>query len=255
MADLERVRALQGRIKQMERTRLDSPGDVPTLATLPGLADALPGGVLRQGATYSVAESLSLVMALLAGPSGSGAWCGVVGIPDFGIEAAAHSGIDLARLVLVPQPGVKWLSVTAALADAVSVVVTHPLERIAATDAARLASRLRQRGSTLIAFGDWPRPDARLSVTTSRWNGVGSGHGYPSSREVTVTVSDRTELPRTTRLLLPDAGGGIRSASGAVERPAAERSPDARYGDVRYGDARSAAAMASMLELPLEAVG
>jgi hypothetical protein len=230
MADLERVRALQGRIKQMERTRLDS----PAITTLPGLADVLPGGALRQGATYSIADSLSLVMALLAGPSGAGAWCGVVGIPDFGIEAAAYSGIDLARLVLVPRPGAKWLSITAALADAVSVVVTRPLEGVRAADAARLASRLRQRGTTLIAFGEWPRADARLSVTGSSWSGVGRGHGYPSSREVTVTVWDRTEIPRTIRMLLPDASGGIRPA--AIGRPAAERLDDVRFATERYAD-------------------
>ena len=211
MADLERVRALRGRIKQMERTRVDS----PAIATLPGLADALPGGALKQGAAYSVADSLSLVMALLAGPSGAGAWCGVVGIPDFGVEAAASSGIDLSRLVLVPRPGKGWLNITAALADAVSVVVTCPLERVSPADSARLASRLRQRGATLIAFGEWPRAEAQLSVTGSAWSGVGRGHGYPVAREVMVAVTDRAQTPRTVKLMLPGESGGIRSDAAA----------------------------------------
>lgn len=230
MADLERVRTLQSRIKQMERTRLDSPGEVPTLATLPAIAEVLPDGALRQGAAYSVTDSMSLVLALLAGPSGAGAWCGVVGLPDFGVEAALHSGVDLGRLVLVPRPGKSWLTITAALADAVSVVVTRPMERVGAMDAARLASRLRQRGTTLIALGDWPRADARLSLSLGRWNGVGHGYGYPSSREVTVTVSDRTERPSTARLLLPDAEGGMRSTAGG-EDIRSERIRSAAGGD------------------------
>lgn len=209
MADLERVRALRGRIKQMERIRVDA----PAIATLPGLADALPGGVLRQGAAYSVIGSLSLVMGLLAGPSGAGAWCGVVGIPDFGVEAAALSGVDLDRLVLVPRPGKNWLTITAALVDAVGVVVTRPLDRVSPADSARLASRLRQRGTTLIALGEWPRAEARLSVAGSVWSGVGRGHGYPVGREVTVAVADRAGAPRTARLILPDTSGGIHSDS------------------------------------------
>src|SRR4051794_15451831 len=99
------VRELQSRIRQMQSTKLA----VRTLPTLPALADLLPGGGRRVGASYSVEGSASLAMALMAGPAANGAWCGVVGMPEFGAEAAAGLGIDLTRVVLVPRPGEQWL--------------------------------------------------------------------------------------------------------------------------------------------------
>lgn len=105
------VEALQARINAMQRTTLDT----KLTPTHEALADLLPDGGLKQGAAYSVTASSALVMALLAGPSQAGSWCGVVGMPEFGVEAAEALGIDLDRLVLVPHPGDQWLTVTAAI--------------------------------------------------------------------------------------------------------------------------------------------
>ena len=57
----------------------------------------------------------TLALALMAGPSRAGSWCAVVGVTDFGVEAASALGVDLARTVVVPEPGEQWLEVTAAL--------------------------------------------------------------------------------------------------------------------------------------------
>jgi len=56
----------------------------------------------------------------------------VVGVPEFGVEAASSFGIDLERLVLVPNPGDQWLAVTAAIADGIRTSLRF--------DAARQAS-------------------------------------------------------------------------------------------------------------------
>src|ERR1700710_325000 len=117
-ATADRVRELQSRIRGMQATRRDS----GVLATHPALASLLPGGALRTGAVYCVTGSTTLVMALLAGPSAAGAWCGVVGLPDFGAEAASRFSIDLERVAFVPHPGEHWFTVTAALADVLTVV-------------------------------------------------------------------------------------------------------------------------------------
>lgn len=206
--DLDRVRALQARIAQMQRTRVDT----ASLATHPSLTSLLPGGALQAGAAYSVTGSTTVLTALLAGPSADGAWCGIVGVPEFGVEAAGRLGVDLERLVMVPRPGEHWLSVTAALADAVTVVVTRPGGRVSEADAARLAARLRQRGATLIALGDWPGSVARLAVTQSVWSGLGRGYGYPLARIATV-VSTGPGTTRRARLWLPDDRGQFRSAA------------------------------------------
>jgi len=56
---------------------------------------------------------------------------------------------------------------------------------------ARLMGRLRERGATLIVLGRWPGAEARLEVTRSEWAGLGAGHGYLRSRQLTVGVTSR----------------------------------------------------------------
>ncbi len=208
-ATTDTVRTLQSRIRQMQASKLDS----RSIPTHPAIAELLPGGALKQGAVYSVDRSATLLMALLAGPSAAGSWCGVVGVPEFGIEAAARFGIDLDRLVLVPDPGEQWLAVTAAIADVMGVVVTRPPRRADDGSVARLAARLRQRDATLIVLGTWPQSEAMLSLSESDWSGIGNGHGHLSARQVTVTVTSRTHArPRSARLWLPDREAAFRSA-------------------------------------------
>jgi hypothetical protein len=222
---VDTVQALQSRINALQRTRLDS----RLMPTHEAFADLLPDGGLREGATYALSPSSALVMALLTGPSQAGSWCGVVGMPEFGIEAAEAMNIDLDRLVLVPHPGDAWVTVTAAIADALSIVVVRPGR--AASDGAisKLAGRLRERGSTLLVLGPWPQAEAMISITASHWSGLGDGHGYLSEREVTITVSSkRGGRPRSGRLMMPDAELGIRRLDrGVAVNRARERWRDA----------------------------
>lgn len=196
----ETVRELQARIHGMQATKLDTRG-IPTHSAVAGL---LPGGALREGASYSIDRSMTLLMMLLVEPSAAGSWCGVVGVPEFGVEAAAALGIALERLALVPHPGEHWLTVVAALADVLSVVAVRPPKRVGDAAAARLGARIRQRGSTLLVLGRWPQSEATLGLSESRWSGVGDGHGYLTARQATVTVSVRGGRPRSERLWLPD---------------------------------------------------
>lgn len=182
------VRALRERIAAMQAVSLDT-RVLPTAAALQPL---LPGGAMKAGVAYSVPGSTSLAMLLLAGPSAAGAWTGVVGVPDFGVEAAAAAGIDLTRLVLVPDPGEHWLTVAAQLADVLNVVLVQPPARpVRDAEASRLASRLRQRGATLVVLGPWQQAEAVLQVISSRWSGLGAGYGYLAGREAVVAVTAR----------------------------------------------------------------
>lgn len=230
-ADLDRLLALRSKLGELERTRVDG-GALPTH---PALGALLPGGGLQPGGVYSVSGSTSLLMTLLAGPSADGAWCAVVGMPGFGTEAAARFGIDLDRLVLVPHPGDRWFGVTAALADAVSVVAVAPAARVGDAEAARLAARLRQRGAVLLVAGAWPRVDARVGVASSSWVGVCEGHGYLGVREVTVTAESRSwGRERSARLLLtPD--GRLQDAAPAAPTPLTVPFRRVRAGQARGG--------------------
>ncbi|MFT4283919.1 MAG: hypothetical protein QM598_03680, partial [Protaetiibacter sp.] len=161
-ARTDEIRRLQDRIHGMQRTRLAD----RALPTSAALAELLPEGALAAGGSYVVDGSTALALELLREPSRAGAWCAVVGVPDLGIEAAAAAGIELERLVLVPQPGEQWFAVVSALLDAVAVVLVQPpaRARVGEARAGRLAARLRQRGAVLIATRDWPRAQARLTV-------------------------------------------------------------------------------------------
>ncbi|MRK01135.1 MULTISPECIES: hypothetical protein [Aeromicrobium] len=190
----ERVQQMQGR-----------PAAQP-VATHPALSGLLQ---LQAGSTYSV-DSMSLAVALMAGPSADGAWCGVVGTAELGLEAAAAAGVELRRTILVPDPGDAWLEVTAALIDVLGVVVLRAPSFVAAKDVSRISARLRQRGGILVAYGDWPRSEARLSMRDVEWVGVGRGHGHLQARRVTVEVQRGTAPARRGRLWLPDASQVIR---------------------------------------------
>lgn len=178
--------------------------DVRTIPTHPALGDLLPEGGLREGAVYSVDRSALLLLALLAPPSIAGAWCGVVGMPDLGLEAARDVGVELDRLVLIPRPGEHWMTVTATLADLMGVVALRPPAQANESTLSRLSARLRQHGTTLLVQGPWPHSEAMISVDSPRWHGIGDGHGRLGARDVTVTVTSRAwGRPRSARLWLP----------------------------------------------------
>jgi hypothetical protein len=203
------VAQLKARIRSMQATKLDSRG----IPTHPAIAQLLPGGALQQGAAYSVDRSAMLLMTLLAAPSAAGTWCAVVGVPEFGVEAAQKFGVDLDHLVLVPRPGEQWLAVTAAIADIMGVVVVRPPKRANDSSVARLAARLRQRGATMLVLGSWPQTEAMLTLSDSTWHGIGEGHGHLAAREVTVTVTNRVSgRPRSARLWMPDDQQQVRRA-------------------------------------------
>jgi hypothetical protein len=172
----ERVTAMQG-----------GPVRLP-VPTHPAIAPLLQ---LRSGGSYGV-DCASLALASVAAASAAGEWVGFAGWGDFGAEAAAELGIDLARTVLVPEPGEHWLEVTAALVDVLKVVVLRPPARVDAKAAGVIDARLRKRSSVLVVWGAWPRCEARLSLEGSHWSGPGSGatggHGRLRTRRTQLVV-------------------------------------------------------------------
>jgi hypothetical protein len=199
------------------------------LPVLDPLAPLLPGGALRRGTTVAVTGgdgATSLALALAAGPSAAGSWVAVVGLADLGLPAAAELGVALDRLAVVRRPPpASWGTVVAALVGAFDVVLLAPAHRVRAADARRLAARARERGSVLVVLapvgerggGSALEPDVALTVTATRWEGLGQGHGHLRARRVEVVAGGRRDADRPTRLPLwlpsPDPAVPVAPAS------------------------------------------
>ncbi len=212
MTQLATVRALQQRISGMQSLRVENGLPVP-----PGLVELLPGGALQRGSSTVVQGSLHLALALASGVSGSGSWCGGIGLPDLGLEAAERLGIALDRFALVPDPGSHALGIAGTLSEVLAAVVLRPPARVSHAEAERLSARLRDHGSALIVLGPWPRAQCTLRVIGSRWCGLGRGHGLLGDHELTVRSEDRRGLLHHT----------VRFAEDGLPAPSPELEPEA----------------------------
>ncbi|UOX89196.1 hypothetical protein MUY14_00685 [Amycolatopsis sp. FBCC-B4732] len=200
--------------------QLGEPDPAGRLTVLPALAGLLPGGALRRGTTVSVRGATSLVLALVAAATRDGSWAAVTGLPELGLAAAAELGVDLDRIALVPHPGAEPAAVVSALVDGFDLVV---LGRSLAGSvppqlARRLAGRVRNRGSVLLAAGSWPGADLELTVSGRRWHGLSAdGHGHLRSRSLVATSRGRGSAgrPRSLPLQLPGPAGALATTTRA----------------------------------------
>ncbi|MDE0669934.1 MAG: hypothetical protein F4X37_01645 [Acidimicrobiia bacterium] len=204
-----------------------------TLPLLAPLAGLFPGGALRRGWVIATGGdgATSLALAVASGPSAAGSWVAVVGEGGLGLAAAAEAGLALERLLLVAAPEPRAaVEAAEALLGAVDVVLVGREVRLGAADRRRLAAKLRERGSVLIALGGGALGggtlggvDVCLEVVSSRWSGLGDGWGLLRSRRVSVRATGRGAAgrPRSLDLLLPGPDGAPVSAGPAAAGPAA----------------------------------
>jgi hypothetical protein len=185
--------------------------DSGTLPVLPALRELLPRGGLAHGSVVAVAEFGLLCLALAAGASAAGAWCGIAGLPEAGMVAAAGLGLDAERILLVPDPGLAWPQVTASLLDGCELVLLRPPEQATAQTRRRLEATLRRGRGVLLVAGDWPAAQVRLQVITRRWTGLGDGHGRLRACRAEVRADGRGAgtAPRTRWLWLPAEDGTV----------------------------------------------
>lgn len=209
-ADQARLREVAGRAKPVA---LAGERLLPVLGPFEPL---LPDAGLRRGSVVGVsgAVATSLALALLAGPSQSGAWCAAVGLPSLGLVAASELGLALERFPLVGAPPAReWPTVVGALVDAFDVVLAAPPPHLRAADVRRLTARARERSSVLVVRGPtWGEgEDMRLSIGRTEWRGLGPGHGRLRARRVEVIATGRRAAARERRawLWLPAADGGV----------------------------------------------
>ena len=212
-----RAAGLRALAQRVAPTSLAGERTLPVLPDLTGLV----GAGLRRGATVTVAGeagrgATSLAFALVAAATQAGSWAAVVGLPAAHAPAAAHLGVAIERLALVPDAATlgHWPTVVAALLDGVDLVVVAVPSGLRAPDARRLVARARERGSVLVplvpAGASWVEgADVRLRVTAATWHGLGDGHGFLQAREVDVAATGRGAAgrERSVRLWLPGHDG------------------------------------------------
>jgi hypothetical protein len=193
------------------------------LPVAPPLAAVLPRGGLARGSVVSVLGqgATSLLFTLLAGPEAP--WSALVGMPGIGLLAAAEFGIDLDRVVVIPEPGPDVLQVLSILIDGVDMIAVALPDRARPTPSRQrvLTGRLRQHGAVLLVMGQWPGADLVLTASWVGWTGLGRGHGRLRDRELVVEVGGRGAAAgrRGSAALL------LRAGRTAVEIAAASRVP------------------------------
>lgn len=141
------------------------------------LAGLLPAGLPR-GTVAVVSGARSLLVSMAAAVTAAGGHVAVVGLPDFGLLAAAEMGADLSRLAMIPDPGTDPVEVAAVLMDGMDLVVLGLAGRtVTATRARAVVARARQKGCTLlVAGGDWQGATMRLDARVHGYE-MTAGHG------------------------------------------------------------------------------
>jgi hypothetical protein len=186
------------------RTDVIGRGADRRLPVLPALGDLLPDGLSR-GSTVAVvtraAGATTLLLALLAEPSRTSAWCAVVGMPALSLAAASAMGVDLDRLAWVPHPGVDAAAVAATLLDGFDMVVLATGGGLAPGVCSQLSARARQSGSILVTTSAWTGAAMTIAADGGTW----FGRRRLRCRRLTVTVSGRGSAtqPRRAEVWLP----------------------------------------------------
>lgn len=164
-------------LEQLRRQMAAVSGRVGVRSPAVEVPESLVAG-LPKGVVAVLSGARSLPVSLAAAVSAAGGHVAVVGLPDFGLLAAAEMGADLSRLAVIPQPGTDPVEVAAVLMDGMDLVVLGLAGRCVPAGRARaLVARARQRGCTLLVTqGDWQGASVRMDARVSGYE-ITSGPG------------------------------------------------------------------------------
>ena len=163
------IAAVSGKVGAGRRSGTPAHDVVPAYESLlpvpESLAGLLPAGLPR-GTVAVLSGARSVPVGMAAAVTAAGGHVAVVGVPDFGLLAAAEMGADLSRLAVIPNPGADPVEVAAVLMDGMDLVVLGLGGRsVPMTRARAVVARARQRGCTLVVTqGDWQGASMRMDA-------------------------------------------------------------------------------------------
>ena len=150
------------------------------------IGSLLPWPRLRRGATICLAAkaasgTTSLLLALMAQLSRSGAWCALIGASSVSAVAAQQAGVSLSRLAFVETAERDRETAAGALLNGIDLVAVHITSEVPSQMPRRLMAKARKRGNILVPFGpgaqSWPNTDVSWSVEKTTWHGLNRGRG------------------------------------------------------------------------------
>jgi len=156
------------------------------------LTELLPEGDLPRGAAVAVRDSASLLGWLLGATQGD-RWAALVGWPALGLVALSEAGVDLERIVSVPDVRGIAAQVLAALGDGFEIVVVGPRVLLTSGEQRRLLARARQRGTAILTPQTWEGAVATLDIERARWSGPDRGGRWIREAQLTVTRRSRAD--------------------------------------------------------------
>jgi hypothetical protein len=164
-------------LEQLRRQMAAVSGKVGARSPVAAVGEPVSAG-LPKGTVAVLSGARSLPVSMAASVSAAGGHVAVVGLPDFGLLAAAEMGADLSRLAVIPQPGTDPVEVAAVLMDGMDLVILGLAgRRVPAGRARALVARARQRGCTLLVTqGDWQGASVRMDARVSGYE-ITSGPG------------------------------------------------------------------------------
>lgn len=114
-------------------------------------------GFPRGDGVFHVSGGNGRILRALGEALPEGGWGGIIGLNDLGWEAAAKTGVDLSRILVIPRPMGDGAQVCSLLLEALDLVCADG-ELIAPPARRRLAALARSR--------------RRILLTTTRWEGL-----------------------------------------------------------------------------------
>lgn len=214
----KRMAVLSGMPDRLSVDRVDEIGDRLPLPDV--LADLLPHsnsqhhdarreGIAR-GSVIDCSGARSLVVAMIAAVSRSGGQVGIVGLPWLSLLSVAEMGADLARIAIVPDPGVDPIEIASVLLDGMDLVVLGLRGVDVAPARCRVVSgRVRQQSSALLVVdGHWPGAQVRMEASVLTYRHVPGtsgtdlsaarrGHGRIGGLRLQVTATGRDRRRRS----------------------------------------------------------